>query len=95
MRQRICSKRDFQLERDVHVLDGTSLPVVIVLQEYNANLRARDVRFNVISMWRRNHNLPFGWMNDTNGKKQACTLSEVDKTDVDANGKVGAILESS
>jgi hypothetical protein len=47
-------------------------------------------------MWTRNHNLPFGWMNGTNGKKQACTQREVDKADVDedANGKVGAISAS-
>jgi hypothetical protein len=47
-------------------------------------------------MWTRNHNLPFGWMNGTNGKKQVCTQREVDKADVDedANGKVGAISAS-
>lgn len=65
----------------------------VLLQAYDETLSAAEIKFDRIQIWARLLNLPLGWMNKQRGQRAMSLLGEVEKLDVDANGKAwGAFL---
>lgn len=82
---------EFGTKQDAdRILDGTPWMVgkyAVLLQAFDARLRASDIRFDKMEIWARITDLPIGWMNENKGKPVMSKLGKVISLDVDADGK--------
>lgn len=77
------------------VLEGSPWMVgryVILLQNYDLNLKPSQLIFNKMVVWIRIMNLSLGWMTEHWGKTLAEQVGDVKKTDVDAQGHCWGIF---
>lgn len=67
----------------------------VILKEYDERLKPSEIRFDRMEIWARILNLPLGWMNLQRGARAMRLLGEVQKMDVDEDGKAsGAYLRA-
>lgn len=72
------------------VLDGSPWNVnkrAVLVKRYDQNQRSTDIVFNLLPIWVRIMNLPFGLMNGKWGGQLAGMIGEVEKLDLDDQGR--------
>jgi hypothetical protein len=72
------------------VLDGSPWNVskrAVLIKRYDPNQRPTDIVFNLLPIWVRIMNLPFGLMNGKWGGQLEGMIGEVEKLDLDDQGR--------